>query len=698
MDTKIIDSSNSNNNFKILIDKILSEPLSFVPGKHEEFGDKKPSSYILVSNTSSKSKTKEPSGSKDSKLEIETKMSLSLPKPKSMAEAVAAYTGKKYLLKAEKKTRKVKGLATIQVQPEPTEDLGEEMDSTSDEEYQSAVDEPVSPDDEDYESLSDQEADSEVAVEHSPAGRLYGAKLAAEDSDDELNDKRIHEKIELKKSANNDLRAINKELIDRENTADEGSHSSNEDLLKKSRSVLPTRSVTSSDEKDDEFQYGQNLDFTNENFFQIEEDQFDRGSNGSTRILKNWGPQYLDKKPMGLLNHGVTCYTNAAVQAMVHIPAVQHYLMTEKSKSGRSVTKILAGISSRMWKAGGSGGAKYINPKNLIKKLDDINCMMSEWQQEDSHEYFMSLLSRLQEESTPKQQKLNTSIVYDIFGGLLNQSIVCKNCNHISKTQQEFYDLSLSLDPKKKRQISSINNSRMNSKEPSPESQAPTPQSSQAENLLVSSKQGSSSPLAVVKSTPRYSVINAITDFFEPDVIKNDPKDKQSGYNCSHCKKTTDALKFSSVARAPETLVIHIKRFRFNETSNSSSKLKSAVSYPLILDLTDFESGELSNYEKPDNKASVGDKDPIRYQLISVVVHEGRSISSGHYIAHCRQPSGEWCTYDDEYMNTISERQALKDPNAYYLIYTRLKYKSSKRGPQEGDGEDSRDNKRRRKV
>ena len=28
--------------------------------------------------------------------------------------------------------------------------------------------------------------------------------------------------------------------------------------------------------------------------------------------------------------------------------------------------------------------------------------MMSEWQQEDSHEYYMSLISRLQEDSTPK--------------------------------------------------------------------------------------------------------------------------------------------------------------------------------------------------------------------------------------------------------------------------------------------------------
>lgn len=85
--------------------------------------------------------------------------------------------------------------------------------------------------------------------------------------------------------------------------------------------------------------------------------------------------------------------------------------------------------------------------------------------------------------------------------------------------------------------------------------------------------------------------------------------------------------------------------------------MKQAVSYPMFLDLTEY----------------CDDKDlPVKYQLLSVVVHEGRSLSSGHYIAHCKQPEGTWATYDDEYINKISERDVLKEPNAYYLLYTRL--------------------------
>lgn len=68
-------------------------------------------------------------------------------------------------------------------------------------------------------------------------------------------------------------------------------------------------------------------------------------------------------------------------------------------------------------------------------------------------------------------------------------------------------------------------------------------------------------------------------------------------------------MKHSSILRAPETLLVHLKKFRFNGTS--SSKMKQAVSYPMFLDLTEYcESKEL----------------PVKYQLLSVVVHEGRSF------------------------------------------------------------------------
>ncbi|QLQ79438.1 hypothetical protein HG537_0C00850 [Torulaspora globosa] len=392
-----------------------------------------------------------------------------------------------------------------------------------------------------------------------------------------------------------------------------------------------------------------------EQFYQLNENPHDTGSSGSGRIVKNWGPHLTQLKPRGLLNHGVTCYTNAAVQAMVHIPAVQHYLFDilrgkyDSTISRDSVSYTLAETSRKMWLPQDKNKKKqmpyHVNPKKLIGRLHDINCMMSEWQQEDSHEYFMSLMSRLQEDSVPRGHKLTESIIYDIFGGLLKQVVTCKSCGGVSKTEQPFYDLSLHLKGRKR----------------------PASQTDSAGNEVAKDQseknESNGKESGTVSGSRRFSIEKAIKDFFTPELIRVDKE--QKGYVCEKCHKTTNAMKHNSIMRAPETLLIHLKKFRFNGTS--SSKMKQAVSYPMFLDLTE--------YCEPDAKNHIV---PAKYQLTTAVVHEGRSLSSGHYIVHCRQPDGSWAIYDDEYLNKTTERDVLKEPNAYYLLYTRLTPKEIK--------------------
>ncbi|OBA15914.1 uncharacterized protein OGAPODRAFT_88502 [Ogataea polymorpha] len=371
---------------------------------------------------------------------------------------------------------------------------------------------------------------------------------------------------------------------------------------------------------------------------------------------------------------------NSAVQAMCHIPAVLHYLVDvhnhkyKDSISPTSVTQILADTVAKMYKLDNKGEKKVrtINPKRLIKRLGDINCMMSEWQQEDSHEYFMSLMSRLQEDSTPKGVKLNQSIIYDIFGGLLSQSVTCKNCGHISTTAQEFYDLSLGLDNVKKRNSSLLDpqqlfelKNKIEAAKSKRRSRSQTPEASESQNSSSQSMETNDGEKSNQFPEPphspptyKYSLENSIRDFFSPELLKTDKKDK-SGYTCENCKKTTNAIKISTIERAPETLTVHLKRFRFN--GSSSMKVKANVTYPETLDLSEYTTSMNS---------------PTKYKLSSVIVHQGRSVSSGHYIAHCRQPDGSWATYDDEFINKIKARDALSDESAYVLFYSRLTHKS----------------------
>ncbi|CAI4035932.1 hypothetical protein SMKI_14G1410 [Saccharomyces mikatae IFO 1815] len=700
---------------KPLVDRILSNPLQFnaamISKKSNNNSDTsaapQSNSYIVIGKQHSKNRNGttamatadgEQAPGKDLMERPNEKKSSAVPK--SMAEALLLYTSKKSITAANVTVTKKPAELSAELSTEPPSSASEDEKEEEGEIFHEARDyveprkvslrENVIADEDIGEDLSSPSATiSELASEKEKASGINDededeGEDEDEDEDEEGEDdvdydssameKELHEEEETessstisedeKKDLHKDLMANSTLKVNQYRSTegqngngkeDDQKEEEEEELMHKPRSITPPITIS-------------NLS----NFYQFNENINDRGSLRSTRIIKNWGNQFTNLKPRGLLNHGVTCYTNAAVQAMLHIPSIQHYLFDillgkyDSSISKSSVSYTLAETSKKMWlpvskNPRKSISASYINPNHLISRLDDINCMMSEWQQEDSHEYFMSLMSRLQEDSVPKGHKLIESIIYDIFGGLLKQIVTCKSCGSISKTEQPFYDLSLHLKGKKKLDSNPDSSGEYNNSASSTNS---TTTKSSTTQLLSSSKSANlnyDTPDVSISNLSslnrRFSIEKSIRDFFNPELIKVDKE--QKGYVCEKCHKTTNAVKHNSILRAPETLLVHLKKFRFNGTS--SSKMKQAVSYPMFLDLTEYcENKDL----------------PVKYQLLSVVVHEGRSLSSGHYIAHCKQPDGSWATYDDEYINKISERDVLKETNAYYLLYTRLTPKS----------------------
>lgn len=741
-----------------VIENLLKEPISFQLAKYPDKVSIKPSSYTVFKGYK---KGKTPDASAAASPEPNTRPEPErMTRPKSLAEALANYAGQKPAEDADSgqpaskkkkastpKADQKQRLKKLLLQQSKGSDAITSEEDETDEKVRS-TDEPElaeikneEEDDDEDNGDEDEDGQEEDDDDDEDDDEDFHTAESEEDNDEEDDDDNDGEDESVSDEEDNDDGESNNN--DNEEIDEESLRGSSDviDPLKKdlkedtlTSKVLdnqPVDTPPTSNNDDDEYNDKAqliNTEYPNQDFWDLSESPNDHGTNDPKRIDKSWGDFIEGHTSLGLLNHGVTCYMNAAVQSMCHIPSLTHYLIdVYKGKyddkiAPDSVTKVLASTVAKMYRIGHNKKIIYINPKKLCKRLNDINCMMSEWQQEDSHEYYMSLMSRLQEDSTPKGVKLNKSIIYDIFGGLLDQTVTCKNCGHISTTQQEFYDLSLGLDSRKKRtslmvdpqqlyqlrdQIEKCDSSSKEAKiqlskilqqrillaqEESNDSKSPEQEeensSSNGKNTQEqnesrdkdqtpgqkqdqisadkpnshpqsqSSQQEQPSSMAQ-NASRKYLLENSIRDFFTPEIIKTDKRD-QSGYVCEKCNIKTNAIKISTIQRSPETLSIHLKRFRFN--GQQSQKVKANVKYPEILDLTSFTT-DMST--------------PTRYKLTSVIIHQGRSVSSGHYIAHCRQPDGTWATYDDEYINKIPRASALSDPGAYVLIYERLTYKTA---------------------
>ena len=88
-----------------------------------------------------------------------------------------------------------------------------------------------------------------------------------------------------------------------------------------------------------------------------------------------------------------------------------------------------------------------------------------------------------------------------------------------------------------------------------------------------------------------------------------------------------------SVQQIPEFLVVQLMRFGYDE--KGALKIRTRVSYPDILDLTEF---------------NVDNTEPLLYQLQGVVAHKGPTLTNGHYIAAVRRQ-------DDRGFATINDHR-----------------------------------------
>ena len=151
------------------------------------------------------------------------------------------------------------------------------------------------------------------------------------------------------------------------------------------------------------------------------------------------------------------------------------------------------------------------------------------------------------------------------------------------------------------------------------------------------------------------SIYDCLNYFMMEETLSGNDK-----WYCSKCKDHVTAQKKMEVYRAPDYLIIHLKRFSHNRNQMfGSRKLNDFINFPVkALDMGPYVL----------DKSTPGGE--CVYDLYAVSNHFG-SLSGGHYTAFCKNPVyNKWFNFDDSDVGRASEADVVSKA-AYVLFYKR---------------------------
>jgi ubiquitin carboxyl-terminal hydrolase 8 len=375
-------------------------------------------------------------------------------------------------------------------------------------------------------------------------------------------------------------------------------------------------------------------------------------------VMKSWNGMYgqgmvkesLRGTPpapgaVGMHNLGNSCYLNSIIQCLNHIaPLTQYYLEGEFAKeinrqnplgSGGHVSTAYATLLKEVW----SGNYSALAPRLLKQTVASFAPQFRNSFQHDSQEFCQFLMDGLHEDcnrvtNKPYVEELegfgmkdeiaaietwrkhllrHNSIIVDRCQGMHRSHLTCTSCGRESIKFDVFSTVSLPL--------------------------------------ITETKEGSNG----------MQLEECIEKFLEGEQL-----DEMNAWYCPGCRKHVCALKMIALWSVPDILILHLKRFQFENCRVSNnilrSKIDDTVKFPIEnLDLRKYVLGPIDE-----------DAPPV-YKLFGVSEHVGSTATSGHYTATVRNcKDGRWYRYNDAHVGETTGDAAVTG-GAYLLFYQRAK-------------------------
>lgn len=149
------------------------------------------------------------------------------------------------------------------------------------------------------------------------------------------------------------------------------------------------------------------------------------------------------------------------------------------------------------------------------------------------------------------------------------------------------------------------------------------------------------SPLQLDIGSPEVSnIIDALKGLTKPESM-------QGEFQTARGQRNT-ATKQVFIETLPPVLILHLKRFQYDNTTKRAEKIWKKVGYPLDLEIPK----EVFTPTARSRFAAHGGLP--KYRLMAVIYHHGKNANGGHYTVDIRRQDGkEWIRLDDTLIRRV---------------------------------------------